>query len=95
MKNSIFVLLVLTSIISCKKKGSDVDPIKTNLEYLTGALGSKKWKVTDGVLKQGETSLPVISNQPACITDNIITLNSNGTYELTEGPSVTQAQILT
>jgi hypothetical protein len=85
MKNSILGLMILALAIGCKKKGDVVAPIKTVSEYLTGSANSKKWKVTDGTIKQGETSINLIANQPPCITDNILILYSNKTYELIEG----------
>jgi hypothetical protein len=87
MKNSIIVLLVLALTLSCKDKNDDVSATKTVSEYLTGTANSKKWKVTDGTIKQGETSINLIANQPPCITDNILILNANKTYELIEGPT--------
>ncbi len=85
MKNNILVIaLLVLGLSSCVPK-EEVNALKTNIEYLTGANGLKKWKVTDGTIKQGETSINLIANQPPCITDNILTLNANKTYELTEG----------
>ncbi len=85
MKNSFLIFTLLCfGLSSCVPK-DEVSAVKTNIEYLTGANGAKKWKVTDGSIKQGETSINLIANQPPCITDNILTLNANKTYELTEG----------
>jgi hypothetical protein len=85
MKKSIMFLFALVLIMGCNKKKDEVAAVKTVSEYLTGTANSKKWKVTDGTIKQGETSLNLIANQPPCITDNILILNSNKTYELIEG----------
>jgi hypothetical protein len=85
MKNSIIALFLTVFVFACNKKKDDVAAAKTVAEYLTGPTNAKKWKVTDGTIKQGEISLNLIANQPPCITDNILILNSNKTYELIEG----------
>lgn len=74
----------LVVMVGCKKDEVAVE--KTTLEYLTGAT-SKKWKVTEGLVKLGETSINLVANQPPCVTDNILVLNNNKTYELNEGAS--------
>ena len=74
----------LVLVFGCKKDEVAVE--KTTLEYLTGTT-SKKWKVTEGMVKLGEQSVNLISNQPPCITDNILVLNNNKSYELNEGAS--------
>ena len=82
MKKIFVLVLILVSIVACKK-----DPVvveKTTLEYLTGT-DSKKWKVTEGKVKLGESQVDLVANQPPCITDNILILNKNLSYELTEG----------
>lgn len=78
------MFLGLILIVACKK--DEVAAEKTTLEYLTGT-SSKKWKVTEGLVKLGETSINLVANQPPCVTDNILVLNNNKTYELNEGAS--------
>jgi hypothetical protein len=78
------LVLGLVLVLGCKKDEVTVE--KTTLEYLTGTT-SKKWKVTEGMVKLGEQSVNLVSNQPPCITDNILVLYNNKSYELTEGPS--------
>ena len=84
MKKLLVLVLGLVLVFGCKKDEVAVE--KTTLEYLTGTT-SKKWKVTEGMVKLGEQSVNLISNQPPCITDNILVLNNNKTYELNEGAS--------
>ncbi|HLO46058.1 MAG TPA: hypothetical protein VK175_17080 [Leadbetterella sp.] len=84
MKKLLVLFLGLILIVACKKDEVAVE--KTTLEYLTGTT-SKKWKVTEGMVKLGETSINLVANQPPCVTDNILVLNSNKTYELNEGAS--------
>lgn len=78
------LVLGLVLVLGCKKDEVAVE--KTTLEYLAGTT-SKKWKVTEGMVKLGEQSVNLVSNQPPCITDNILVLYNNKSYELTEGPS--------
>lgn len=71
-------------MVACKKDEVAVE--KTTLEYLSGST-SKKWKVTEGLVKLGESSINLVANQPPCVTDNILVLYKNKTYELNEGAS--------
>jgi hypothetical protein len=71
-------------LLGCKKDA--VEAQKTTIEYLTGTT-SKKWKVTEGMVKLNDVSINLVANQPPCVTDNILVLNNNKTYELTEGAS--------
>ena len=84
MKSLGLLLLGVVLIFSCKK-----DPVvtaeKTTLEYLTGT-SSKKWKVASGIIKdQSGLEIPIESIQSPCVTDNVLVLNSDKTYELNEG----------
>lgn len=80
-----FLALILTILLgACKDE--PVKATKSNLEYLTG-LSSKKWKLKDGVARQGNISLNLIEAQSSCITDNEIELFSDFRYEFTEGPT--------
>jgi hypothetical protein len=84
MKRLLILFFGLVVMVGCKKDEVAVE--KTTLEYLTAAT-SKKWKVTEGLVKLGETSINLVANQPPCVTDNILVLNNNKTYELNEGAS--------
>ncbi|MBP6619184.1 MAG: hypothetical protein KA188_02960 [Leadbetterella sp.] len=84
MKKLLVLFFGLILMVACKKDEVVVE--KTTLEYLTGTT-SKKWKVTEGIVKLGETSINLVANQPPCVTDNILVLNTNKTYELNEGAS--------
>lgn len=83
MKNLILIGIVL-SMFSCKSKSDDVEALKSTVEYLTGT-GIKKWMVTAGKVKLGESEVDLINSQQACITDNLLVLNVNKSYELQEG----------
>ena len=84
MKKLWVLFFGLILMVACKKDEVAVE--KTTLEYLTGST-SKKWKVTEGLVKLGESSINLVANQPPCVTDNILVLNNNKTYELNEGAS--------
>ncbi len=84
MKKLLVLFFGLVLVFACKKDEVAVE--KTTLEYLTGT-ASKKWKVTEGMVKLGESSINLVANQPPCVTDNILVLNNNKTYELNEGAS--------
>ncbi|MCP9770022.1 hypothetical protein EGI22_19135 [Lacihabitans sp. LS3-19] len=85
MKSLGLLFLGVLLVFSCKK-----DPVvtveKSTLEYLTGT-SSKKWIVTEGIVSFEGTQLNLVANQPPCITDNVLVLNTNKTYELNEGAS--------
>lgn len=83
MKKFVVFLLIVNFLFSCKDKGSEPQAIKSTLEYLTGN-GTKKWIVTAGKVNLNGAEVNLLS-QPPCITDNILTLNKNFTYELSEG----------
>jgi len=84
MKKLLVLVFGLVLFFGCKKDEVAVE--KTTLEYLTGTT-SKKWKVTEGIVKLGESSINLVSNQPPCVTDNILVLYNNKSYELNEGAS--------
>jgi hypothetical protein len=83
MKNLSLLLLGVLLLFSCKKD-SDVMVEKTTLEYLTGT-SSKKWMVSEGIVLFEGAQVNLIANQPPCITDNVLVLNTDKTYELNEG----------
>jgi hypothetical protein len=83
MKNLSLLLLGVLLLFSCKKD-SDVTVEKTTLEYLTG-ISSKKWVVSEGIVLFEGAQVNLIANQPTCITDNILVLNTDKTYQLNEG----------
>ncbi len=83
MKKIVVLLLILNVLNSCKDKGSEPEAIKSTLEYLSGT-GTKKWMVTAGKVNLNGAEVNLLS-QPPCITDNILALNKNFTYELSEG----------
>lgn len=82
MKKLLILGLGLFLFFGCKK--NVVVTEKTSLEYLTGT-NSKKWKVSSGIVKLGESTIDLVANQPPCVTDNILVLYSNKSYELNEG----------
>jgi hypothetical protein len=84
MKSNIFAILFIASLaVSCKKNKDDVTP-KSTIELLT-AEGSKTWKVKQALAKQGDLEVNIIASQNPCITDNLIKLFSDFTYEFSEG----------
>lgn len=83
LKSLSIVLLALLAF-SCKKKdGGDVTP-KSTLELLTNG-SSKTWMVKQGIAKQNDLEVNLIASQNPCITDNLIKLYSDFTYEFSEG----------
>lgn len=83
MKKILFVFVFLGLLVGCRSSNTDVTP-KTNVELLAGT-SSKKWKVTDGTVLYSGLTVNLVSNQPPCVTDNILTLFADKTYELSEG----------
>ncbi len=81
----VLIAFLATAILSCKKKGGDEVEPKPALELLTGS-SSKTWKVKQAIARQGDLEVNVIAaSQNPCITDNLIKLNKDFTYEFTEG----------
>ena len=87
MKKIVVVFLGLFIAISaCKKDPVDPTEEKTNSELLTNG-SSKTWKIKDGIAKQNGLEVNLIASQNPCITDNLIKLFSDFSYEFTEGAS--------
>jgi hypothetical protein len=84
MKAIILIIITVVFTISCKKDGNEVVTEKTTLEYLSGTT-SKKWKVSSGLVKNGDQEINLLSIQGPCITDNLLVLFKNFSYELQEG----------
>ena len=84
MKKLLVLFFGLILMVACKKDEVVID--KNTLAYLTGST-SKKWKVTEGLVKLGESSINLVANLDQCVTDNILVLNNNKTYEINEGAS--------
>jgi hypothetical protein len=89
MKNLFLVLFTSLFIFACKDKNPGPEETKSPLEYLTGG-SSTKWTVTAGTVKLGDQEIQLLSNQPPCVTDNILVLKNDFTYELLEGPTKCQ-----
>ncbi len=84
MKKYVLVLVLTTLAFACKDK--TVDPVElTTLELLTGTTGSKTWKLSDGTAKKGNLEVNLISTQNPCVTDNLVKLYQDFTYEFLEG----------
>lgn len=79
-------LCFLLFITACKKDPVVKQEQKSPLELLTNS-SSKSWKVRDGKAKQNGLEVNLIASQNPCITDNIIKLYSDFTYEFSEGAS--------
>ncbi len=79
----ILVFALVFGLLACKDKS--VDPVATTtLEKLTGS-GSKTWKLVEGVATKGSLEVNLIASQNPCLTDNLINLKSDFSYEFTEG----------
>jgi hypothetical protein len=77
----IFLILLW---VSCKKE-DEPEAQKTILEYLTGT-SSKSWILSGGTATNAENiQIPLFSLQPPCVTDNVLKLQNNLSYELIEG----------
>jgi hypothetical protein len=85
MKNLIIPFLFLFVLsTSCKKDPVVVIEEKAPLELLTNN-SSKSWRLKEGIVKQNGLEVNVIASQNPCITDNLIKLFSDFSYEFTEG----------
>jgi hypothetical protein len=78
-----FIVLLFAVVFACKKKGEETTP-KNTLELLTGG-NAKTWRVKSGIGKQGDLEINLVASQGPCITDNLIKLYKDFTYEFTEG----------
>ncbi len=78
---SLAVIGLLSVLIFSCKKDKDKDPEKTRKELITN-----KWRVTD--IKLGGTSILPIAPELNCITDNILTFKSDGSFTMEEGTNV-------
>jgi hypothetical protein len=85
MKNLVLMVCVICLSLACKNKKTDPEAKKTDIEYLSGTTGNKKWILTDGFVEEGTLKINIIANQPPCITDNILTISSDKTYQIVEG----------
>ncbi|MFT6880719.1 MAG: hypothetical protein ACI8UX_000898 [Psychromonas sp.] len=85
MKNLIIPFLFLFALVtSCKKEPEVVIEEKTPLELFTNN-SSKSWRLKEGIAKQNGLEVNIIASQNPCITDNLIKLYSDFSYEFTEG----------
>lgn len=80
LKSLVAIVLVSMLAFSCKKD-KDRDKEKTRQELLTN-----KWRVTD--VKLGGTSILPFAEELQCVTDNILTLTSEGNFTMEEGANV-------
>jgi hypothetical protein len=86
---SAFVIIMSSTNSSCKKKDK-VTPPKTKTELITSAA----WKYESAGIdsdNNGTIDIPIpatgLGSLPACQTDNVSTLVSNGTGTVDEGPT--------
>ncbi|WP_064197139.1 MULTISPECIES: hypothetical protein [Emticicia] len=79
---TVAITLVVGTLFSCKK--SETAAPKTKTELLAGTT-SKSWKNTKAVAANGGLSIDLVSTQPTCVVDNILTFYSNKSYEIREG----------
>lgn len=87
MKKLIIAFLSVGFLVtSCKKDDEVQVEQKARLELLTSN-SSKSWKVKDGIAKQNGLEVNLIASQNPCVTDNIITLANDFTYDFLEGAS--------
>ena len=87
MKNLIIAFLSVSFLMTACKKDDEVKvEEKPRLELLTSN-STKSWKVKDGIAKQNGLEVNLIASQNPCVTDNVIILASNFTYDFLEGAS--------
>jgi len=81
--SKILILLAfsVTALFSCKDKAVET---RTKTELMAGT-SSKSWKITKGEASNGGLKIDVLATQQACVTDNVLTFNSSGTYDIKEG----------
>lgn len=81
--SKILVVLAISAsaFSSCKDKAVET---RTKTELMAGT-SSKSWKITKAEASNSGLKLDLVTTQQACITDNILTFNSNGTYVIKEG----------
>ncbi|WP_341225988.1 hypothetical protein [uncultured Arcticibacterium sp.] len=85
MKKVIIAFLSVSFLMTSCKKDEEVDvEQKARIELLTNN-SSKSWKVKDGIAKQNGLEVNLLASQSPCVTDNIITLVSDFTYDFLEG----------
>lgn len=84
ISNVVIILLVsVSSIFSCKKS-TDVTP-KSKTELLAGTV-SKTWKNTKAeATNPSGLKIDLVSTQPTCVTDNLLSFFPNKSYEIREG----------
>jgi hypothetical protein len=83
LKLAITIFISLIFAFSCKKNETTVTP-KSQTEYLAGVT-SKSWKNTKAQATNGGLTIDLVSTQPTCVVDNILTFSTNKTYEIREG----------
>ncbi len=80
----IILLVSVSSIFSCKKNTTDVAP-KSKTELLAGTV-SKTWKNTKAeATNPSGLKIDLVSTQPTCVTDNLLSFFPNKSYEIREG----------
>lgn len=85
MKKIVIAFLSIAFLTTACKKDDEVEvEQKARIELLTNN-SSKSWKVKDGIAKQNGLEVNLIASQSPCVTDNIITLDSDFTYDFLEG----------
>ncbi|HSB94053.1 MAG TPA: lipocalin family protein [Flavitalea sp.] len=80
MKMLLAAFCMFVIVVSCSKDESSND-CSTTKEHIAGS-----YKVTANTYKQTPSSTEenLLSNVPPCELDDVITLNTNGTYQLTD-----------
>ena len=88
MRNKLFILFViLTFILSCKKKNSDLNP---TTQTKTSLLIQQTWKFNNAGLdpnKDGSIDQDISSFISPCLTDNTVSFSNNYSGTADEGAS--------
>lgn len=82
--SKILVVLAISAFAfsSCKDKAVET---RSKTELMAGT-SSKSWKITKAEATHPlGLKIDLVTTQQACITDNVLTFNSNGTYDIKEG----------
>ncbi|MGR3812313.1 hypothetical protein [Jiulongibacter sp. NS-SX5] len=84
MRNGLLMSFLALLLLNCKNNDVEPGSDKPTIELLAGT-DSKTWRVSEGVAKQGDLEVNLIASQNPCVTDNLITLFSDFSYEFKEG----------